>query len=302
MRRLGDGLEAEAFVPLDLPCIGAEADRSVAARARPVEQRLQQLSAGALAATARHDGDRQLRRLLVDEAEPRLVRREEPVPGGAVRMRPVHRDDPGVAGPAPVPHVAVDRAFGLLGESPVIRVAEHVAVETPGCVEIANAVPDRRPGQHYSARPGSSRNDLIVFRNSAPVAPSTARWSQVSVIVIIGRTCRSPSTGTTWSRVAPTARIDACGGLRTATNWSTSNMPRFEIVNVPPSRSSARSFASRARPTRSPRTCAICESDSCSALCTTGTTSPCGAATAMPTFAFGNESSASSVYCTFIPG
>ena len=35
---------------------------------------------------------------------------------------------------------------------------------------------------------------MIVCRNSAPVAPSTARWSHVSVIVIIGRTCRSPST------------------------------------------------------------------------------------------------------------
>ena len=84
---------------------------------------------------------------------------------------------------------------------------------------------------------------MIVFRNSAPVAPSTARWSHVSVIVIIGRTCRSPSRGTTWSRVAPTARIDACGGLSTAMNWSMSYMPRFEIVNVPPSRSSAAQLA-----------------------------------------------------------
>jgi hypothetical protein len=35
-------------------------------------------------------------------------------------------------------------------------------------------------------------------------------------------------------------------------------MPRFEIVNVPPSRSSVRSLPSRALPTRSARTWAIC--------------------------------------------
>ena len=71
------------------------------------------------------------------------------------------------------------------------------------------------------------------------------------------------------------------------------------MVNVPPSRSSARSFASRARPTRSARTPAISVSESSSALRITGTTSPCGAATARPTFALGWRRIASSVNSAF---
>ena len=61
-----------------------------------------------------------------------------------------------------------------------------------------------------------------------------------------GRRARRPPT-TGRSSIAPTARIAACGGLRTATNCSTPYMPRFEIVNVPPSRSSCESLPSRAR-------------------------------------------------------
>ena len=57
--------------------------RGVAVGARAVEQRRQQLVADALAAAARHDGDRQLGRLLVDEAVAGLGGREEPVPRGA---------------------------------------------------------------------------------------------------------------------------------------------------------------------------------------------------------------------------
>src|SRR5579863_4197173 len=102
MRRLRNGLEAEALVPRDLPSVGAEADRLEATRARPVEQCLEQLLACALAAAARDNGDRQLRRLLVDEAEPRLVGGEEAIPRGAVCVRPIHRDDARVAGAAPV--------------------------------------------------------------------------------------------------------------------------------------------------------------------------------------------------------
>jgi hypothetical protein len=43
-------------------------------------------------------------------------------------------------------------------------------------------------------------------------------------------------------------------GFSTAVKLSTAYMPRFEIVNVPPSSPPARSFASAARPTRSART------------------------------------------------
>src|SRR5579864_4211291 len=111
MRRLGDGLESELLVPADLVGVGAEADGLEAVRARQVEERLEQLLARALAATARHDGDRQLRRLLVDEAEAGLVRSEEAIPGGAVRVRAFHGDDAGVAGAPPVADVAVDGPF-----------------------------------------------------------------------------------------------------------------------------------------------------------------------------------------------
>src|SRR5919206_532561 len=73
---------------------------------------------------------------------------------------------------------------------------------------------------------------------------------------MVGRMTRSPSSTTGRSSTAPTARIETCGGLRTAMNCSTPYMPRFEIVNVPPSRSCWVSFPARARPTTSARAAA----------------------------------------------
>src|SRR5436305_4176984 len=93
----------------------------------------------------------------------------------------------------------------------VLLEAERLAVEASRLVEVAHVVPDA--GRHQRARPGSCSIALTVFRNSAPVAPSTARWSHVIVIVMTGRTCSSASRGTTISRVCPTARIEACGGF-----------------------------------------------------------------------------------------
>src|SRR5712691_5032987 len=61
---------------------------------------------------------------------------------------------------------------------------ELVLVERTSCLEVADVVPDRR----HSARPGSSRKFLTSRRNSAPVAPSIARWSQVRVNSSRGRT------------------------------------------------------------------------------------------------------------------
>src|SRR5437763_16701055 len=113
--------------------------------------------------------------------------------------------------------------------------AEGLAIETPRRVEVADVVPDLRG--HQSARPGSSRNVFTVLRNSAPVAPSTARWSHVSVRISSGTTRSSPSRGTTWSRVEPTARIDACGGFSTAMHLAMSYLPGVAIVDGPPSRS-----------------------------------------------------------------
>jgi len=122
---------------------------------------------------------------------------------------------------------------------------------------------------------------------SAPSEPSIARWSHVSVIVIVGATTSSPSIADGRSSIEPTARMATCGGLSTATNRSMPYIPRFEIVNVPSSRSASWSFPSRARATRSARTEAISCTDFRSASRMTGTTSPVGAATAIPTFAPG---------------
>src|SRR5712691_2393375 len=142
-------------------------------------------------------------------------------------------------------------------------------------------------GATQRASAGRSTNCLSVRRKSAPTAPSIARWSHVSVIVIVGSALKSPSRTTTRSSVEPVARIATCGGLRTAMNCSTPNMPRFEIVNVPPSRSSCWSVLLRARSTTAPRSAAICAIVLSCASRITGTTSPCGAATAIPTFALG---------------
>src|SRR5262249_51279269 len=177
----------------------------------------------------------------------------------------------------------------VVGIEERLREAELVPVERAAPVEVPHVVPDG----HYRARPGSSRNCFTVARNSAPVAPSTARWSHVSVSSMRGRTAGCPSTATTLSSTAPTARIAACGGLSTAMNRSMPYIPRFEIVNVPPSRSPCCSLPARARSTRSARTFAISATLRRSAERMTGTTSPFGTATAMPTFADGWSSIAS---------
>ena len=66
-------------------------------------------------------------------------------------------------------------------------------------------------------------------------------------------------------------------------------MPRFEIVNVPPSRSSLLELAvARAADDVGAGVRDLRDVER-SAPRITGTTSPCGAATAMPTFAVGKQ-------------
>src|SRR5262249_45238623 len=175
-----------------------------------------------------------------------------------------------------------------------LREAELVGVEVARGVEVSHVVPDLN--RLHSIRPGSSRKALTVRRKSAAVAPSRARGSQVSVSVINDRVSKPESVGTTLGSIAPTARIAACGGLSTATNCSTPYMPRFEIVKVPPSRSSWRSLLSRARVTMSLRAAASSAIVFRSAWWMTGTTSPASIATAIPTFALGWNSMASSAH------
>src|SRR5207237_341927 len=98
---LADAAEAVPLVEMErrIVRLDAEADPRVPLVARPLEERLEQLRPEALAALARHDRDRQLRRLLVDESEPALVRLEEPVPGRPDRPKPFDRDQARVAAP-----------------------------------------------------------------------------------------------------------------------------------------------------------------------------------------------------------
>src|SRR5947208_1001617 len=105
---LAHRLEAELLVVAGLLLRGTQADRLEPVLARVLEQRVEQLLPGSLTAPARHDGERQLGRLLVDEPEARLALREQPVPRRAVGMRAVHRHEAGVAVASPVLDVAVD--------------------------------------------------------------------------------------------------------------------------------------------------------------------------------------------------
>src|SRR5439155_1074536 len=72
----------------------------------------------------------------------------------------------------------------------------------------------------------------------------------VTVILRPGTIWPSRTTGV--SRIVPTARIAACGGLITAVNSVTGSMPRLERVKVAPVRSSDAKRPLRAR-SRSPR-------------------------------------------------
>ena len=61
------------------------------------------------------------------------------------------------------------------------------------------------------------------------------RWSHdMRTVITVAISTRSPRTTARFSP-APTARIDACGGLMTAVKSRMPNMPRLEMANEPPS-------------------------------------------------------------------
>jgi hypothetical protein len=72
------------------------------------------------------------------------------------------------------------------------------------------------------------------------------------------------------------------GGLMMAEKSATSNMPRFEMENVAPDSSGARSFRFRARSARSRDSTAICARGFAWQSRKTGVMSPSSSATAMP--------------------
>src|SRR5437867_2242885 len=144
------------------------------------------------------------------------------------------------------------------------------------------ALPPARPSRYTRSRSGSSRRRLTSWRNRAPIAPSITRWSQESVSAILHPTPSPASATTGIRRTDPTARIAPSGGLMIAENSATSYIPRFEIENVAPESSGARSFRTRARSARSRASTAIWASDFAWQSRSTGVMSPSSSATAMP--------------------
>mmetsp|Transcript_10498 Transcript_10498/g.42447 ORF Transcript_10498/g.42447 Transcript_10498/m.42447 type:complete len:227 (+) Transcript_10498:549-1229(+) len=77
--------------------------------------------------------------------------------------------------------------------------------------------------------------------------------------------------------------MQACGGLMTAENSVTPNMPRLETEQVPPWNSCGLSLPSRARPARSRISAEIVERPLAAVLVTMGVMRPVGVATATET-------------------
>src|SRR5215475_379842 len=140
----------------------AEADRFEAVLACAVHEAGQQLVPEAAPAAARDDGNRELRRLLVDEPEAGVLMLEEPVPGGADRDVVVEDDQRAVSGSPPRVHVAGQRRLVITdGRPPVEGVPEHVAEE--GNVARA-ALSDH--GASLRAPCGSAAGKLLCKLNS----------------------------------------------------------------------------------------------------------------------------------------
>eukprot|EP00982_Pelagococcus_subviridis_P013714 31272-Pelagococcus_subviridis.AAC.9 len=131
-------------------------------------------------------------------------------------------------------------------------------------------------------------NALNAPSHCAPTAPSTTLWSHDSVALI--RSASSyplPSAFFTTSFLAaPTARIAACGGFTIAANCLIPNIPRFEIVKVPPIMSAGESFPSFAFPASALTSDEIPERPSPHAFRTMGTIRPASVCTATLMSAF----------------
>lgn len=89
---------------------------------------------------------------------------------------------------------------------------------------------------------GFSKTSLKAWSHSAPTAPSITRWSHERVTVRMVATSvllspsftLLPSIGTNLWEAPPTARMAAWGGLITAEKCLIPNIPKLEMVNVPP--------------------------------------------------------------------
>ena len=151
-------------------------------------------------------------------------------------------------------------------------------------------------------------NFLNSWPHMAATAPSTTRWSELSVTFIREATLNWSSAPVEFSLTttrfsAPlTARMHACGGLMIAEKLCTPNMPKFEIVKVPPLSSSGFSLFSRARPAISLISVAISYSPLRFVFLMTGAMRPWSVCTAMLMFTLLNWRTKSSIQLEFVAG
>src|SRR6266446_5675706 len=122
---------------------------------------------------------------------------------------------------------------------------------------------------------------LKACSHCAPTAPSTTRWSQAMVQLMMVAIATWPFFTTGRCSPAPTARMPPCGGLITAAKSLMPYMPRLEIEKVPPWNSVSLSLPERARAARSFISAAMVPTPFCSACLMIGVMSPSSSATAM---------------------
>mmetsp|Transcript_19734 Transcript_19734/g.62777 ORF Transcript_19734/g.62777 Transcript_19734/m.62777 type:complete len:345 (-) Transcript_19734:516-1550(-) len=131
-------------------------------------------------------------------------------------------------------------------------------------------------------RAGVSMAEVNSFMNLPATSPSHTRWSaeMVTVILVTVSSC-PPAPITACFTPVPTAMIAAWGGLMMALNSVTPNIPRLEMLKVPPWYSSGVSRFSRALLASSLTSAEICWRDLDPASRTMGVISPPSVATAM---------------------
>lgn len=154
---------------------------------------------------------------------------------------------------------------------------------------------------------GSSMYLRKYWSQRAPTAPSTVLWSALKVTfmkfaslnlqerrlvwisfshlfsLFYAHPFSALSSTTSRFSVPPTARMHDCGGLMIAQNCVTLNMPKFEMVKVPPWNSCGWSLPSRAFAASDLTSCEIDSTPLRSALNTIGVMRPLSVDTATDT-------------------
>src|SRR6266498_622017 len=197
---LADLAEAVALVEAQRRVVRLDAERDLPETVpfRLREQGSEQLFAVALPTPRRHDGDRQLGRLLVDEAVARLALLEEPVPRGTDVSGVVVGDHGGVAGAAPAHDVALHGSLHRIQRcvlAPVVRVVEHVAQEAR-VVATTGADHETRSCASWMRLPSgsytSSRRTWPCSSSTVPTFTPSPRKRSASAFTSSTSTCPTP--------------------------------------------------------------------------------------------------------------